>query len=58
MASSGKFDPHGALQALDRNDVSYIVIGGFARVLQGTEEITRGLNELTSAPAIKAAARG
>jgi hypothetical protein len=48
MASAGKFDPYGALQALDRHDVSYIVIGGFARVLQGTEEITRGIDIVPS----------
>lgn len=48
MASTGKFDPYGALQALDRHDVSYIVIGAFARVLQGTEEITRGMDIVPS----------
>jgi len=41
---SGKFDPHGLLQALDQHRVTYIVIGGFARVIQGTEEITRDLD--------------
>ena len=48
MGSTGKFDPYGALQALDRYDVSYIVIGAFARVLQGTEEITRGMDIVPS----------
>jgi hypothetical protein len=48
MASTGKFDPYGALQALDRHDVSYIVIGAFARVLQGTEEITRSMDIVPS----------
>ena len=48
MASAGKFDPYGALQALDRHDVSYIVIGAFARVLQGTEEATRGIDIVPS----------
>ena len=48
MASTGKFDPYGALQALDRHDVSYIVIGAFARVLQGTEETTRGMDIVPS----------
>jgi hypothetical protein len=38
-----KFDPYGVLQALDRHRVKYVVIGGFARVLQGTEELTRGI---------------
>jgi hypothetical protein len=39
-----RFDPYGLLQALDDHRVTYIVIGGFARVLQGTEELTRGLD--------------
>jgi hypothetical protein len=39
-----RFDPYGVLQALDRQRVKYVVIGGFARVLQGTEELTRGLD--------------
>jgi hypothetical protein len=42
------FDPYGLLQALDRHRVNYIVIGGFARVVQGTEEITRGLDIVPS----------
>ena len=43
-----KFDPYRLLQALDRHRVTYIVIGGFARVVQGTEEITRGLDIVPS----------
>jgi hypothetical protein len=43
-----KFDPLGVLQALDRHRVSYIAIGGFARVIQGTEEITRGIDIVPS----------
>ena len=39
-----RFDPYALLQTLDKQRVTYIVIGGFARVLQGTEEITRGLD--------------
>jgi len=42
------FDPYGILQALDRHRVNYVVIGAFARVLQGTEEITRGLDIVPS----------
>lgn len=42
------FDPYGVLQALDRHRVSYVVIGGFARVIQGTEEITRGIDIVPS----------
>ncbi len=44
-----RFDPYGVLQALDRHRVSYVVIGGFARVIQGTEEITRGIDIVPSA---------
>jgi hypothetical protein len=45
MADAGtKFDPYGILQALDRHRVDYVLIGAFARVLQGTEEITRGID--------------
>jgi hypothetical protein len=40
----GRFDPYGVLQALDRERVSYVVVGAFARVLQGTEEVTRGID--------------
>jgi hypothetical protein len=43
-----KFDPYGVLEALDRHRVSYITIGGFARVVQGTEEITRGIDIVPS----------
>jgi hypothetical protein len=48
VAESTKFDPYALLQALDRHRVTYIVIGGFARVIQGTEEITRGLDIVPS----------
>src|SRR5690348_7900403 len=43
-----RFDPYGVLQALDRQRVKYVVVGGFARVLQGTEEVTRGLDIVPS----------
>lgn len=38
------FDPRGLLAALDRNVVSYVVIGALARVLRGTDEITNGVD--------------
>src|ERR687891_56552 len=38
------FDPRGLLAALDRNYVGYVVIGGFARVIRGTDEITDGVD--------------
>jgi len=39
-----RFDPYALLQALDRERVSYVLIGGFARIVQGTEEMTYGLD--------------
>ena len=43
-----QFAPYGVLQTLDQHRVSYIVIGGFARVIQGSEEITRGIDIVPS----------
>jgi len=42
------FDPYALLQALEDRGVAHIVIGGFARVLQGTEELTWGLDVVPS----------
>ncbi len=39
-----QFDPLAMLAALERNRVSYVIIGAFAGVIQGTDEITRGLD--------------
>jgi hypothetical protein len=38
------FDPYALLEALERNRVSYVIVGGFARVVHGTGELTRGLD--------------
>jgi hypothetical protein len=43
-ASESEFDPIGIFKALDRARVTYIVIGGLARVLQGTDEVTDGVD--------------
>ena len=43
-ASKSEFDPIGIFKALDRARVTYIVIGGLARVLQGTDEVTDGVD--------------
>lgn len=43
-----KFDPLGLLATLDRHRVAYIVIGAFGRVVQGAEEITRGVDIVPS----------
>jgi hypothetical protein len=42
------FDPYAVLKTLDRNRVTYIVIGAFARVIQGIEELTRGVDIVPS----------
>jgi hypothetical protein len=42
------FDPYALLTALERQRVTYILIGGFARVIQGTEELTHGLDVVPS----------
>ena len=46
--SPRKFDPLGLLAVLDRHRVAYIVIGGFGRVVQGAEEVTRGVDIVPS----------
>jgi hypothetical protein len=43
-----EFDPRGLLAALDRQRVVYVVIGAFARVVQGADEITRGIDIVPS----------
>ena len=42
------FDPRGLLAALDRYRVTYIVVGAFARVVQGADEVTRGVDIVPS----------
>lgn len=39
-----RFDPYGTLAALERERVTYIVIGAFARVIHGADEITRAID--------------
>ncbi len=46
--SGQPFDPYAILAALERQRVTYILIGGFARVIQGTEELTHGLDLVPS----------
>jgi hypothetical protein len=43
-SSRTRFDPYALLQALDRHRVTHVLIGGFARIVQGTEEMTYGLD--------------
>lgn len=44
MSGRPRFDPYGLLSALDRERVSYVIIGGFARVVHGSGEVTDGLD--------------
>ena len=45
MASDEEvFDPRGMLATFDRNIVEYVVIGGLARVIRGTDELTDGVD--------------
>lgn len=39
-----RFDPRALLATLEANRVSYVVIGAFARVVRGTDELTHGLD--------------
>jgi hypothetical protein len=42
------FDPYALLSALERRRVAYVLIGGFARIIHGTEELTDGLDLVPS----------
>jgi hypothetical protein len=42
------FDPYAVFEALDRDRVSYVVVGAFARVVHGSAETTRGLDIVPS----------
>ena len=42
------FDPRGLLAALDRHRVAYIIVGAFARVVQGADEVTRSIDIVPS----------
>jgi len=42
------FDPYAVFEVLGRQRVSYVVVGGFARVVHGSAETTRGLDIVPS----------
>lgn len=42
--ASKPFDPRALLDVLDRHHVAFIVIGGLARVIEGADEVTRGVD--------------
>jgi hypothetical protein len=47
-ATPPPFDPFAILAALERQRVPYVVVGAFARVIRGTEELTDGLDVVPS----------
>jgi hypothetical protein len=44
MAAPTPFDPYALLATLERRRVTYIVIGAFARIIRGADEVTDGLD--------------
>lgn len=42
--SAPPFDPRALLRVLERHRVAFIVIGGLARVIEGADEVTRGVD--------------
>ena len=48
MSEQAPFDPYALLKTLDRESLSYVVVGGFARVVHGSAETTRGLDIVPS----------
>jgi hypothetical protein len=44
LADENGFDPRGLLAALHRNQLNYVLIGGLARVIRGTDEVTSGVD--------------
>ena len=47
--SPARFDPYAVLRELERERVTYVMVGGLARVIQGSDEVTRGI-DLTPSP--------
>ncbi len=50
--SPTRFDPYAILRELEQGRVSYVIIGGLARVLRGSDELTHGI-DLTPSPGDK-----
>jgi hypothetical protein len=48
MSTRRAFDPYVLFEALDRERVSYVVVGGFARVVHGSAETTDGIDIVPS----------
>ena len=45
---AGEFDPYALLKALERQRVTYVLIGGLGRVLHGSGEVTDGVDIVPS----------
>jgi hypothetical protein len=43
-----RFDPYALLEALERQRVTYIIVGGLGRVIHGSDELTDGLDIVPS----------
>ncbi len=39
-----RFDPYAILKPIDQHRVGYVIVGAFARVLVGADEVTRGID--------------
>jgi hypothetical protein len=48
MVEGPRFDPIGILATLDRHRVSFVLVGALARVIQGAEELARGVDIVPS----------
>ena len=48
MSKPPIFDPYAVFAALDRERIGYVIVGGFARVVHGSAEVTRGLDMVPS----------
>lgn len=44
MAEAERFDPLAIVAAFERERTSYVLVGALARVLQGADELTRGVD--------------
>jgi len=44
LAEAERFDPLAIVAAFERQRASYVVVGALARVLQGADELTRGVD--------------
>jgi hypothetical protein len=46
--ANDNFDPYEQLEALERQRVTYIIVGGLGRVIHGSDEVTGGLDVVPS----------